>query len=177
MEAPDSRPDPYQAVLSTQISCSQKPYTGRFQGRDKVNYLVTGDLVGLTWNRTKSTYGAGLRFTFDENGRRLGLKGLWRKPLRFGRDAYLQFAPGLYLSATTDYRTPGTPGYFLDTELGLTRYFALVAILEVLSYEQRYGGFDGDRSAEIRCPISLRQGLLHTRDGPERVLQMPVLQG
>lgn len=108
------------------------------------NYLVTADLVGLKWSRTVSTFGLGLHFTFDENGHRLGIKGLWRTPLTRGRAQYLQFAPGVYVSSTGDNYTFSKPGYFFEAELGLVKYFAIVAALEVLPMGEQEVGWDHD---------------------------------
>lgn len=108
----------------------------------KANYLITGDLVGLNWSRTKSTFGAGLHFTLDENGQRFGVKGLWRTPLVRGRDAYFQLSPGVYLFAADEDKPPSGPGFFLEAELGLSSYFALVTGLEILPYKDNYIGRD-----------------------------------
>jgi hypothetical protein len=133
--------DPGKFGLHFQVGGFMSLWTN-IEGSGKANYLITGDLVGLNWSRTNSTFGAGIHFTFDENGHRFGFKGLWRTPLVRGGGAYFQLSPGVYLFAADDYKPPSIPGYFLEAELGLTSYFALVTGLEVLPYKDREVGFD-----------------------------------
>ena len=62
----------------------------------KQSYLVTGDLSFLRKSRFESSFGGGVHFAFDDAGHRLGLKGLWRTPLKKGTWSYFQLAPGIY---------------------------------------------------------------------------------
>ena len=102
------------------------------------DYLITCDLVGLNWSRTESTWGLGLHFAYDENGQRLGVKGLWRTPLKKGTWSYFQLAPGVYVSSTDNRFKPKLPGFFLEAELGVARELAFVVAVEALPYENRY---------------------------------------
>ena len=133
-EVGEAADDPGKFGLHFQVGAFVPLWTN-FEGYGKANYLITGDLVRLNWSRTKSTFGAGLHFTLDENGQRFGIKGLWRTPLVRGRDSYVQLSPGVYLFAADDYKPPSFPGGFLEAELGLASYFALVTGLEILPYK------------------------------------------
>jgi len=99
------------------------------------SYLFTADLSGLRWSRTESTWGLGVHFAYDDDGHRLGVKGLWRTPLKRGTWSYLQVSPGIYVSATDNSLTSRFPGFFLEAELGLAREFALVVVGEARPYE------------------------------------------
>ena len=110
------------------------------QAETKQNYLFTGDLVGLNWSRSKSTWGLGVHFAFDDYGHRLGVKGLWRTPLKKRSWLYFQLAPGVYVSSTDESFDPDMPGFFLEVELGLAREIALVTVFEALPYKGRYVG-------------------------------------
>jgi hypothetical protein len=140
--------DPEKIGLHFQIGGFMSLWTN-VEGGGKANYLVTGDLVGLNWSRTHSTFGGGIHFTADENGHRFGFKGLWRTPLVRDGEAYLQLSPGIYVRATDADNSPAIPGYFLEVELGLTSYFALVTGLEVLPYKDRYVGYDMNTQESI----------------------------
>jgi hypothetical protein len=114
---------------------AMKPVATNMTDHAKADYVVTADLVGLTWSRTRSTWGAGLHFAFTDNGNRLGVKGLWRTPLKKGTWSYLQVAGGLYVTASEDAFVPKLPGFFLEGEVGLAREFALVVAVEAMAYE------------------------------------------
>jgi len=107
----------------------------------KQTYLATGDLSWLRWSRTESSWGLGLHFAFDDRSHRLGVKGLWRTPLKKGTWMYFQLAPGIYVGATDDAYDPKSPGFFLEAELGLARAFALVVKGEVIPYKNRTVGY------------------------------------
>ncbi len=123
-----------------------KTLNTNIEGSGKTNYLVTLDFFGLKCDRTKPSFGGGLHFAFDENVPRLGLKGLWRTPLEPGSEAYFQLSPGVYVFADGPYEVPSVPGYFLEAELGFSRYFALALEFEMLRYENRYVGYDMNSS-------------------------------
>jgi hypothetical protein len=107
----------------------------------KQNYLITGDLSGLNWSRKKATLGLGVHFAFDDSGHRIGVKGLWRTPLKKGTGSYFQLAPGVYVSGTDDLFDPRMPSFFLEAELGAVKELAFVAGVEVLRYENRHLGY------------------------------------
>lgn len=140
-EVGEAADDPGKFGLHFQVGASMSLWTN-FEDYGEANYLVTGDLVLLNWSRTKSTFGAGLHFTSDKKGQRFGVKGLWRTPLVRGRDAYFQLSPGVYLFAAGNNKPLSIPGYFLEAELGLSSYFALVTGLEILPYKDNYIGLD-----------------------------------
>ena len=118
----------------------------------KEKYLFTADLAALEWSRTESTWGLGVHFAVDDDGHRVGVKGLWRTPLESGTWSYFQVSPGIYLSMTNNYFEPRFPGFFLEAELGLSRQFALVVGGEAQPYDgliARYASpFDGHAAVE-----------------------------
>jgi len=103
----------------------------------KQSYLVTGDLSFLRKSRFESSFGGGVHFAFDDAGHRLGLKGLWRTPLKKGTWSYFQLAPGIYVSGTENRLDFQAPSFFLEAELGLARAFALVVAAEAIRYRDR----------------------------------------
>jgi hypothetical protein len=118
----------------------------------KEKYLFTADLAALEWSRTESTWGLGGHFAVDDDGHRVGLKGLWRTPLKSGTWSYFQLSPGIYLSATDNHLEPRFPGFFLEAELGFSRLFALVLGGEARPYDalaDRYGS-PFDRHAAVK---------------------------
>lgn len=123
------------------------------QAETKQTYLVTVDFSGLNWSRKESSWGLGLHFALDDSGYRLGVKGLWRTPLKKGSWMYLQLAPGVYVSSTDDTFDPKLPGFFFEVELGLGQELALVAATEILPYENRTVGRYQPNSSEYGAPI------------------------
>ena len=143
---------------------AMKPVASSLPDGAKADYVITADLLGLNWSRTRSSWGAGVRFAFTDNGNRLGLKGLWRTPLKQGTWSYLQVAIGLDITAS-DVFVPKTPGIFLEGEVGLAREFALVLVVEAMAYEDLVVGYDpgtvysgGHSILENGTAISLQLG-------------------
>jgi hypothetical protein len=123
------------------------------EDEQKQTYLVTGDLCGLRWSRKESSWGLGVHFALDDSGYRLGVKGLWRTPLKKGSWMYFQLSPGVYVGSTDDTYDPKLPGFFFEAELGLAREFALVVAAEVLPYENRTVGWSQSNSWDYGTPI------------------------
>jgi hypothetical protein len=136
----DQFDNPGKAGLHFQVGAFYR-FATSVQDETKQTYLATGDLSWLRWLNSRSTWGLGVHFALDDSGYRLGLKGLWRTPLKKGSEMYFQLAPGIYLGSTDDTYDPIDPGFFFEAELGLARAFALVVAADVLPYENRTVGW------------------------------------
>lgn len=107
-----------------------------YDGSGPGDYMLTVDLALVKWSRTKSTLGFGVRYSLDDDANRFGVKGLWRTPLHWGKSTYFQLAPGVHVWGNDAIHPFKIPGYFLEAELGLNHWFALVSSVEINPYEQ-----------------------------------------
>lgn len=162
---------------------AMKPVASSLPDNAKADYVITADLLGLNWSRTRSSWGAGVRFAFTDNGNRLGLKGLWRTPLKQGTWSYLQVAFGLDITAS-DVFVPKPPGIFLEGEVGLAREFALVLVIEAMAYEDLVVGYDpgtgysgGHPVLENGTAISLQLGARVGQAGAAALTVIGVVAG
>jgi hypothetical protein len=128
-------------------------FAGSTEFEDKQTFLFTGDLVWLRWSRQKSTFGGGVHFAIDDTGHRIGLKGLWRTPLKKGTWNYFQLAPGVFVSGTDNAYDFAAPSFFLEAEWGVAREFALVLAAEFIRYENRWAGWEPDGTSYFGTPV------------------------